>query len=390
MRVQVFMARCLVVIMVICAPLGAVAASGDGVLRVGWSQEPRTLNTMGYDTVQATMILRSMLYETMLRYDEDLNPAPMLATSWKVSDDGLVWTFRITDKAAWHDGKALTSEDIAFTYQYILEHKIPNFINYLKHIDTIETPRPGHRRAQVQGAHRLHRLRSVQCLHRAQTQVGVHTGQGRRPVRRQDPPGVRPLHLRILEEERPHDLQGQQGLLEGDARTEPCRVHLFRLPRPHDHVPQEGRHRCHRLGADPACRPGSQEGQGRQGHQGAEPLLPSHLHQLLDLRQGQSGPAGPQGQTRPHYGGEQGPPGQDDPHGVCPGGDEPRDGGDSLFHQQGHKAVRVRPGRGPRPCWTRRGGKTPTGTGYETRTARPLPSNSWSSPGGRRRCAQPR
>ena len=112
----------------------------EGILRVGWSQEPRTLNPMGYDTVQAGMIFRSMLYDTLVTYDKELNPAPMLAKSWNTSEDGLTWSFNLEEGAAWHDGKPLTSEDIAFTYRYILENKIPNFINYLKYIDSIETP----------------------------------------------------------------------------------------------------------------------------------------------------------------------------------------------------------------------------------------------------------
>ena len=113
----------------------AMAGKKDGVLRAGWTQEPRTLNPMGYDTIQGGMIMRSMLYDTLLGYDETLTPAAGLAKSWKVSDDGLTWTFDIVQGAAWHDGAPLTSADIAFTYQYVIDNKIPNFINYLKSID---------------------------------------------------------------------------------------------------------------------------------------------------------------------------------------------------------------------------------------------------------------
>ncbi len=116
------------------------ASKDDGILRVGWTQEPRTLNPMGYDTIQGGMIMRSMLYDTLVAYDAKLEPAPMLAKSWKISDDGRIWTFDIVTDAAWHDGQPLTSEDIAFTYQYVLDHKIPNFINYLKNIDKVEAP----------------------------------------------------------------------------------------------------------------------------------------------------------------------------------------------------------------------------------------------------------
>ena len=117
-----------------------LASKADGILRVGWTQEPRTLNPMGYDTIQGGMIMRSMLYDTLVGYDTNLEPVPMLAKSWSTSEDGTVWTFNIVDNAKWHDGKPLTSQDIAFTYRYVLDNEIPNFINYLKHIEDIKTP----------------------------------------------------------------------------------------------------------------------------------------------------------------------------------------------------------------------------------------------------------
>ena len=83
----------------------AAASKIDGILRIGWNQEPRTLNPMGYDTVQAGTIMRNCLYDTLITRDEKMNPAPMLAKSWEVSEDGLVWTFHLVDGATWHDGK---------------------------------------------------------------------------------------------------------------------------------------------------------------------------------------------------------------------------------------------------------------------------------------------
>ena len=120
----------------------ALASKDDGILRIGWNQEPRTLNPMGYDTVQAGTIMRNMLYDTLVTLDEKMNPAPMLAKSWEVSDDGLVWTFHLVEGATWHDGRPLTSADIAFTYRYVIDNKIGNFINYLKHIKQVGTPDP--------------------------------------------------------------------------------------------------------------------------------------------------------------------------------------------------------------------------------------------------------
>ena len=131
---------CLIAAFVFLTGFNAAASKSDGILRVGWTQEPRTLNPMGYDTIQGGLIMRSMLYDTLVGYDNNLEPAPMLAKSWTTSADGRVWTFDLVTDATWHDGKPLTSADIAFTYRYILDHEIPNFINSLKHIAEIKTP----------------------------------------------------------------------------------------------------------------------------------------------------------------------------------------------------------------------------------------------------------
>lgn len=40
---------------------------------------------------------------------------PALASSWKVSDDGLTYAFTIRDDVLFHDGSKLTAEDVAFT-----------------------------------------------------------------------------------------------------------------------------------------------------------------------------------------------------------------------------------------------------------------------------------
>lgn len=60
-----------------------------------------------------------LVYDTLLSYDDDLNIIPWLASAYEVSSDGLTVTFTIRDGATWHDGEALTPDDVAFTFEYI-------------------------------------------------------------------------------------------------------------------------------------------------------------------------------------------------------------------------------------------------------------------------------
>ena len=62
-----------------------------------------------------------------------------LADSWEISDDGLTYTFHLNPDAKWHDGEPVTSEDVKFTYDRIME-KGYTFSSFLRDVDSIETP----------------------------------------------------------------------------------------------------------------------------------------------------------------------------------------------------------------------------------------------------------
>jgi len=57
----------------------------------------------------------------LIRLDEDLEPAPFLARSWEVSDDGTELTFHLRDDVRWHDGVPTTAYDVEFTYQRVTD-----------------------------------------------------------------------------------------------------------------------------------------------------------------------------------------------------------------------------------------------------------------------------
>ena len=61
----------------------------------------------------------AQLFASPLRYDENWDPQPYLAKSWKVSDDGLQVTLNLVSNAKFHDGVPLTSEDVAFSVEVI-------------------------------------------------------------------------------------------------------------------------------------------------------------------------------------------------------------------------------------------------------------------------------
>lgn len=117
---------------------------GKLVLRLGWTNDPDNLNPfIGYES--SSYEIWALNYELLVGFrSEDMANVPGvgLAQSWEVSEDGKTWTFHITDKSRWQDGKPLTAEDVAFTFNYIIDNKMGMFVDYVKFIDHVEATDP--------------------------------------------------------------------------------------------------------------------------------------------------------------------------------------------------------------------------------------------------------
>ena len=66
-------------------------------------------------TDQISNIIWRQLYDTLVYRNSDGEYEPRLAESWELSDDGLVWTFKIREDVYCHDGSQLTAEDCAWS-----------------------------------------------------------------------------------------------------------------------------------------------------------------------------------------------------------------------------------------------------------------------------------
>lgn len=71
----------------------------------------------------ASLAIGSYLFNSLLKYDQNLDLAGELAESWQVADDKKTITFKLKPGLQWADGKPLTSADILFTWQLITDEK---------------------------------------------------------------------------------------------------------------------------------------------------------------------------------------------------------------------------------------------------------------------------
>jgi peptide/nickel transport system substrate-binding protein len=70
--------------------------------------------------------------------NQALQLQPMLATSWKASSGGKVWTFKIRTGVKFHDGSPLTADDVVWTIQQLADKK--NASNALSTFSGVITP----------------------------------------------------------------------------------------------------------------------------------------------------------------------------------------------------------------------------------------------------------
>lgn len=96
-----------------------------GTFVEGMVGAPRFLNPLLSDNNLVDQQLVSLIFDGLIRYDENGRFAPALAQSWQVSEDGLTITFTLREDVAWQDGTPVTATDVAFTYGLMADPDFP-------------------------------------------------------------------------------------------------------------------------------------------------------------------------------------------------------------------------------------------------------------------------
>ena len=67
------------------------------------------------------------LYDPLYKLDKDANPTPVLVTEISPNKTATVWTIRVQSGVEFHNGKELTADDVVYTFQQILDPKLPGW-----------------------------------------------------------------------------------------------------------------------------------------------------------------------------------------------------------------------------------------------------------------------
>jgi peptide/nickel transport system substrate-binding protein len=82
---------------------------------IGLQLEPPHMDPTSAAAGAIDQVLYANVYEGLTRFGPDGSINPALATSWTISDDGTVYTFSLGDNITFHNGDALTTEDVKFS-----------------------------------------------------------------------------------------------------------------------------------------------------------------------------------------------------------------------------------------------------------------------------------
>ena len=136
------MKKFLLILMTLLMLFGAFSFAGaqDNTLIMA-----RAVDANGLDphtqTAFSSLRLLELIYEPLLKTDQDLNLIPALATDWAFSNDGMTLTFQLREGVTFHDGSEFTAEDVIASFERLLDPDVASAAatNYAS-IESMEAP----------------------------------------------------------------------------------------------------------------------------------------------------------------------------------------------------------------------------------------------------------
>lgn len=119
----------------------AFKAMQDGgvELTVGLVEEPDTLDPHNL-TAAAAGLVGYVIMPGLVWWDFELGVSPMLAESWEQSEDGLVWTFTLRPNLTFHNGKALTAQEVVRNFERIMNPEESFLAPDYASVESVEAP----------------------------------------------------------------------------------------------------------------------------------------------------------------------------------------------------------------------------------------------------------
>ena len=118
-------------------------AEGDWLISA-FNTGLKTISPLVSSDAYASQVQEHVLESLLIRDPDTLEWQGLIARSWQVSEDGLTITFQLRDDATFSDGKPVSAEDVAFTFNFIMTESIaaPRQRAYLEKIKSVTATKP--------------------------------------------------------------------------------------------------------------------------------------------------------------------------------------------------------------------------------------------------------
>ncbi len=111
----------LATVVVACSLLGCgPAPPPENRVTIMQSEAPLTMDPADH-TASFTMDVLDPMYECLLRFDQNLEVAPSLATKWSVDATGTSWTLELRKGVLFHDGTPFNAEAVVASFDRLLD-----------------------------------------------------------------------------------------------------------------------------------------------------------------------------------------------------------------------------------------------------------------------------
>jgi len=123
---------------------GAIAADANDSVSISLSRTIGGIDPYSVQSPDSGRAIQGAIFSALTRVSPSGEVTPEIATKWEQVSD-TEWVFTLRDDAKFPDGKSLTTKDVLWNFQYILDpaNQIVAGANLKKFISSVESPEDG-------------------------------------------------------------------------------------------------------------------------------------------------------------------------------------------------------------------------------------------------------
>ena len=99
---------------------GSDASNGQSTIRVVLNADILSTNP-GVRRDSNTDVVLNHIFESLVAYKQDISTGPLVAESFEISEDKKTYTFQIREGLTFHNGEAVTAQDVKWSWDRYLD-----------------------------------------------------------------------------------------------------------------------------------------------------------------------------------------------------------------------------------------------------------------------------